>query len=130
MSECPRQFGAAARGFQFAPDIEMIVDFAVERHRKTAAVAVHGLTACLRQIENRKPAMAESQAGGSTGPIASRIRTAIGHRFGHGSCDGRELAFVAPTRPEQTGNAAHQPAVPAVWQEDPTKLSCSRCHCF
>jgi hypothetical protein len=41
-----------AGGFEFASDIEMIVDFAVEGYRETAAVAVHWLAACLRQIKD------------------------------------------------------------------------------
>ena len=111
VSECPRQFGAAPDDFQFASDIEMIVDFAVERHRETAAVAVHRLAARLRQIKHRKPAMAESDTGGSVGPVTDSVRSAIGQRIGHMSGDGGKLALFASSRPEQACDAAHQPAL-------------------
>ena len=110
MSEWPRQFGAAPDASSSASDIEMIVDFAVERHRETAAVAVHRLAARRRQIKHRKPAMAESDTGGSVGPDADSVRSAIGQRIGHMSGDGRKLALFAPARPEQACDAAHQPA--------------------
>ena len=115
-------------GFQFASDIEMIVDFAVERHRETTAVAVHGLTACLRQVENRKPAVTESHAGGRMGPVTRGIRSAIRQRISHVPGRGRKLTFIAPAGPQQTRNAAHQPARSLKPHEDPTEPSRNCCH--
>src|SRR5579864_2003214 len=92
--------------FQFASDIEMIVDFAVERHGETAAVAVHRLTARRRQIKHGKPAMAESNTGGSVGPVTDSVRTAMGQCVGHMSGDDGKLALFALTRSEQARDAA------------------------
>ena len=97
----------AADGFQFASYIEVIVDFAVERHRETAAVAVHRLAACWRQVENGKPAVPESNTGGCMGPVTRGIRAAIRQRFRHVPDNGSEAALIAPAWPEQACDAAH-----------------------
>src|SRR5580658_4420847 len=117
-----------AGGFQLASDIEMIVDLAIERHRETAAFAVHRLAACLRQVENGEPAVAESNAGRAMGPVTLAVRSAIGQRIGHGPRDGRKLAFVASAWPKQTRNAAHQPTLPCERRGGATDPSCNCRH--
>src|SRR5580692_1335123 len=100
-----------ACGFELGPDIKMIVDLAVERHRETATVTMHRLATRLRQVENGKPAMAESNSRECVGPVTRGIRSAIGQRIGHVPGSDGKLAFIAPAGPQQTGNAAHQPAL-------------------
>src|SRR6185312_2008179 len=115
-------------GFELGPDIEMIVDFAVERHRETAAVAVHWLAACWRQVENGKPAVAEGDASGRIGPVTSGIRSAIGQRIGHVPGGDRKLAFIAPAWPKQACDAAHQFAISFRRLEEVIRSSCNRRH--
>src|SRR5579862_1550906 len=114
-----------ACGLQLGPYVEVVVDLTVERDREAAAVAVHRLAACLRQIENGEPPMAEGNPRRRTGPVTLRIRSAIGQRVRHRFRDGRKLSPLAPAGPKQARNAAHQSALPIALEPTASSFSCN-----
>ena len=66
-----------------SPQIEMVIDLAVENYDETSGCVLHGLVACGRQVKNCQPAMCERDSVLVVGPHAVPVRAAMGDRVSH-----------------------------------------------
>src|SRR4051794_28641131 len=105
----PAPVRADAASLEFAANIEVIVDFSVERNREAPAVALYRLRTGFRKIDNRQAAVADGDTGFTAGPATGGIGTSVDKRVSHSPGVTGECAVVAAAGPEQTRDPAHQP---------------------
>src|SRR5687768_11628952 len=74
-----------AKRLQLAPQLDVVVDLAVEDHCEATVGTPHRLVACGRQIEDREPAKAEADR--ACGVDALRIGPAVSERERHAPHD-------------------------------------------
>ena len=98
-----------ALGLQAAPEVDVIVDFAIEGDDVPGDGVEHRLHAGRRQIENREPAMRQQRAPAAIvrrrGPDTGGVRPAMDHGVVH-PFQRRAVGLVQSS--DNTGNAAHQ----------------------
>ncbi len=74
--EVQKHFGVRAAAedvafpFKSAPEFPVVVDLAIEGHDEFAVSACHRLRACVRQVDDRQPPMAEAHTAVAGDPLA------------------------------------------------------------
>ena len=97
-----------AATFELDAQIAIVVDLAVEHERVALRGGDHRLMAVGGQIDDRKPAMTEPDAGGSIEPGAAIVGSAMGERARHGLEHAlRILGGSEAGGREESGNPAH-----------------------
>ena len=94
---------ASAFGFELATDFAKVVHLAVEHDRHVARFVPHRLIGIRREVQDTKPAVAESRAAVLRNPEA--VRASVEERLGHLLQD-RPVGGLGAER-EGPGNSAH-----------------------
>src|SRR5262249_31503640 len=99
----------AAGRLELASYIAIIVDLAVEGDHVATIGRMHRLRAAGAEVDDGKPALAESDAAFGVNPDVSGIRAAMPYRLDHGFADCAQCCGRGRCAPiDQTGNAAHR----------------------
>ena len=105
VSEWPRNGWPSL--LQIAPEVGVVVDFAVEYEHEPLVGRDHGLVAQLGEIEDREPAVSQGDAGLGIDPRAPIIGSAMGERVGHRGDAGADFVREKRGRIEEASDAAH-----------------------